>query len=66
MEPVDDADDAEHRFLRLVCLTYTEPHDAGALEMLRDDPSLATASAYTPAGWAEHAGHSALAEDLTP
>jgi hypothetical protein len=48
-EPEGAADEPVDRFLRLVCLTYSEPHGAGAAQLLRADPSLATASAYAMA-----------------
>ncbi len=48
MEPVDDADDDADRFLRLSCLSYTEPSAVGpALQQLAADPSLANRSAAT-------------------
>ena len=43
-------------FLRLACLSYTEPYVAGrAVELLRADPSLATANAATMATCGEPA-----------
>ena len=53
-EPVD-------AFLRLACLSYTDPHVSGrAVELLRTGPSLATATAATMAA----CGESAALRDL--
>lgn len=48
MEPEDDRDGAVDRFLRLACMSYTEPPAVDRARSLLDgDPSLATASAST-------------------
>lgn len=53
MDGSSEGDAPADRFLRLACLSYTEPEVAGqALAMLDDDPALATASAYTLAACA--------------
>ena len=46
----DDADGPADRFLRLACLSYTEPGAAAeAVRLLEADPALATASVHTSA-----------------
>lgn len=46
----DDADGPVDRFLRLACLSYTEPDAAAeAVRLLEADPGLATASVHTMA-----------------
>lgn len=50
MEAEDAADGPVDRFLRLACLSYTEPHVAArAVEQLRASPELATANVFTMA-----------------
>jgi hypothetical protein len=59
MNPESDDDGPVDRFLRLACLSYTEPGVAAqALVMLAEHPVLGTASAYTLAACAR-------ADDLT-
>ncbi len=54
MAPTGADDGPVDAFLRLACLSYTEPSRAAdALAMLRTDPSLATASAATLAACGE-------------
>lgn len=56
MEPTGAADGPVDAFLRLACLTYTEPSRAGqALALVRDDASLASATAATMAACGEAA-----------
>jgi hypothetical protein len=46
MEPIEESDDDTDRFLRLACLSYTEPAAADrAAVLLAADPSLATRTA---------------------
>jgi Ankyrin repeat len=53
MDPEGAGDDRVDRFLRLACLTYTEPEVADrAMALLHEDPSLATASVHTMAACA--------------
>ena len=48
MEPTEESDDDTDRFLRLACLSYTEPYAADrAADLLAADPSLATRTAAT-------------------
>ncbi|HEY5979051.1 MAG TPA: ankyrin repeat domain-containing protein [Microlunatus sp.] len=50
MAATDEADDRVDAFLRLACLSYTDPYVAGgAVEILRREPGLATATAATMA-----------------
>jgi hypothetical protein len=54
MAATDDHDDAVGTFLRLACLTYTEPYAADqAVRLLRADPALATANGATLAACGE-------------
>ena len=55
------SDDPVDAFLRLACLSYTDPYVSGrAVELLRTEPSLATATAATMAA----CGESAALRDL--
>jgi hypothetical protein len=56
MIPTQAGDKPVDGFLRLACLSYTDPYVAGrAVELLAADPSLATASAATMAACGESA-----------
>lgn len=61
MAPSDPADGPVDAFLRLACLSYTEPSQAErALALLRADPELATATAATMAACGEAVALQAL------
>jgi len=54
MASESDADDRVDAFLRLACLSYTDPYVSGrAVKLLRTDPSLAMATAATVAACGE-------------
>ncbi len=57
MVPSRASDDPVDAFLRLACLSYTDPYVSDrAVELLRAEPSLATATAATMAACGEAAG----------
>ena len=61
MASTNEGDDSVDSFLRLACLSYTDPYGSGrAVDLLRTEPSLATATAATMAA----CGESAALRDL--